>query len=416
MAIEDDVLVVGGGVAGMTAALAAAETGASVRLVTKKQSTLRHASGLVDVLGYADGDLLADPFDAIDDLPADHPYAKVGVEAIRDGLARFDDVTGERYRGEHTDTNALLPTHGGAVKPTARYPASAAAGLASDDRDVLLVGFETLTDFDAPLAAEHLDAAGVPFASGAPRWPSRATPGRTRRSRATRTPSTATRTANRERLAAHVARVHEGEPRVGFPAVLGEDHPAEIRAALADALDADVFEVPMGPPSLPGIRLEYAYRDALGEAGVHVVRRPVVDYETDGDGRLTAAVVERNGQHVPHYADSFVLATGGLVGKGLDSDRGGVREPVFDCHVPHPADRYDWFVDDVYGEQPYPRFGVVVDDDLRPRDADGRIEFENLRAAGSVVGGHDFAAECSGTGVSLATGDAAGTAAGSDTQ
>ncbi len=139
MAIEDDVLVVGGGVAGMTAALAAAETGASVRLVTKKQSTLRHASGLVDVLGYADGDLLADPFDAIDDLPADHPYAKVGVEAIRDGLARFDDVTGERYRGEHTDTNALLPTHGGAVKPTARYPASAAAGLASDDRDVLLV-------------------------------------------------------------------------------------------------------------------------------------------------------------------------------------------------------------------------------------------------------------------------------------
>ncbi|GGM65938.1 glycerol-3-phosphate dehydrogenase subunit B [Halarchaeum rubridurum] len=415
MAIEDDVLVVGGGVAGMTAALAAAEAGASVRLVTKSQSTLRHASGLVDVLGYADGDLLADPFAALDDLPADHPYAKVGVEAVRDGLARFDAVTGERYRGGHTDRNALLPTHGGAVKPTARYPASAAAGLASDERDALLVGFETLSDFDAPLAADHLRAADVPFDVRGATVSFPGTP---------RADAKVTRYAHaldgnddeeRERLAARVARVHDGEPRVGFPAVLGEAHPGDVRATLADALDADVFEVPMGPPSLPGIRLEADYERALREAGVNVVRRPVVDYEADGE-HLTAAVVERNGQHVPHHAESFVLATGGLVGEGIDSDRGGVREPVFDCHVPHPADRYDWFVDERFGEQPYPRFGVVVDDDLRPRDAEGRIEFENLRAAGSVVGGADFAAECSGMGVSLATGDAAGSAAGADTQ
>ncbi|MFB6077372.1 MAG: glycerol-3-phosphate dehydrogenase subunit GlpB [Halarchaeum sp.] len=414
MAIEDDVLVVGGGVAGMTAALAAAEAGASVRLVTKKQSTLRQASGLADCLGYVDGDLVAEPFDAVERLPDDHPYSLVGVDGVRDGFARFDDVTGDLYRGEHTARNALVPTHGGTVKPTARYPASAAAGLASDDRDVLLVGFETLTDFDAPLAADHLAAAGVPFDV---RGATVAFPGDPRAD------AKVTRYANaldadtdgeRSRLAGRVARVHEGEARVGFPAVLGQDRPGDVRATLAAELGADVFEVPMGPPSLPGIRLEYAYREALEDAGVHVVRNPVVDYETDGDGRLTAAVVDRNGRRIPHYADSFVLATGGLVGKGLDSDRGGVEEPVFGCHVPHPADRYDWFVDDVYGDQPYPRFGVAVDDDLRPLDATGSIEFENLRAAGSIVGGYDFAAECSGTGVSLATGDAAGRAAGAD--
>ncbi|QLC34422.1 glycerol-3-phosphate dehydrogenase subunit GlpB [Halarchaeum sp. CBA1220] len=417
MAIEDDVLVVGGGVAGMTAALAAADEGASVRLVTKKQSTLRHASGLVDVLGYApDGKLLADPFDALTDLPADHPYALVGAEAIRAGLERFDAVAGELYRGGHTEKNALLPTHGGTVKPTARYPASAAAGLASDDRDALLVGFETLTDFDAPLAAEHLEAASVPFDV---RGATVSFPGEPRAdAKVTRYAHALDEDADgeRARLAARVARVHDGEPRVGFPAVLGQDHPADVRATLEAELDADVFEVPMGPPSLPGIRLEYAFRAALDDAGVHTVRRPVVDYETDDEGRLSAAVVERNGQHVPHYADSFVLATGGLVGKGLDSDREAVREPVFDCHVPQPEDRYDWFRDEAFGEQPYARFGVDVGDDLRPRDEDGRIEFENLRAAGSVIGGYDFATECSGTGVSLATGDAAGAAAGADTQ
>ncbi|GAA0305874.1 glycerol-3-phosphate dehydrogenase subunit GlpB [Halarchaeum salinum] len=416
MAIEDDVLVVGGGVAGMTAALAAADTGASVRLVTKSQSTLRHASGLIDVLGYADDKLLADPFDALDDLPADHPYSKVGVKAVRDGLARFDDVAGDLYRGGHTEKNALLPTHGGAVKPTARYPASAAAGLASDERDALLVGFETLSDFDAPLAADHLRAAGVPFDV---RGATVSFPGEPRAdAKITRYAHALDEDTDdeRERLAKRVARVHDGEPRVGFPAVLGEDHPADVRGTLADVLDAAVFEVPMGPPSLPGTRLEAAYERALREAGVNVVRRPVAGYETDGENRLTAAIVERNGQHIPHYADAFVLATGGLVGEGIDSDRDGVYEPVFDCHVPHPADRYDWFVDETFGDHPYPRFGVVVDDELRPRDADGRIEFENLRAAGSVVGGADFAAECSGMGVSLATGDAAGSAAGADTQ
>jgi glycerol-3-phosphate dehydrogenase subunit B len=206
-----------------------------------------------------------------------------------------------------------------------------------------------------------------------------------------------------------------GEPRIGFPAVLGEHGGERVREALAGELGAEVFEVPMGPPSLPGIRLEADFEAALDDAGVHVVRNEVVDYEAEG-GRLRAAVIDRSGRRVPHHADAFVLATGGLVGKGIDSDRGGVREPVFDCHVPHPEDRYEWFDDDPFGEQPYPRFGVDVDGGLRPLGPDGSVEFENLRAAGSVIGGTDFAAECSGTGVSLATGDAAGRAAGEATQ
>ena len=103
-----------------------------------------------------------------------------------------------------------------------------------------------------------------------------------------------------------------------------------------------------------------------------------------------------------------MLATGGLVGKGVRSDRERAFEPIFDCHVPHPADRYDWFVDDVFGDQPYARFGLPVDRDLRPLDAGDALEFANLRAAGAVLGGYDFAAEKSGGGVSLATGYVAG--------
>ncbi|ELY67453.1 glycerol-3-phosphate dehydrogenase subunit GlpB [Natrinema versiforme] len=434
MAIEDDVLVIGGGLAGATAALAAADRGAQVRLVSAKQSTLRHASGLIDVLGYApagDGPL-ADPFAALEDLPAGHPYERVGGEAVREALSFFDEIAGDAYEGGHTDANALVPTHGGTVKPTARYPASTADGLASDDRDALLVGFETLPDFDAPLAASHLKAAGAPFeARGVTvRFPGivRDDAKITRYAHLLDQPETVRtdrgETTAREALAAVVEPHLEGEPRVGFPAVLGDDHADAVRADLGDRLGVDVFEVPMGPPSLPGMRLEDLLYDALAERGVRVTTGvPVVDYETAADGPdgnapppIDHVIVDRNGTEIPHRADQYVLATGGLVGKGVESERGRVFEPIFDCHVPHAADRYDWFVDDVFGDQPYAQFGLPVDRDLRPLDADDGLEFPNLRGAGAVLGGYDFAAEKSGAGVSLATGYVAGQRAAEERQ
>ena len=421
MAIDSEVLVIGGGLAGLTTALAAARDGADVRLVSYKQSTLRQASGLVDVLGYVDGDgPVVDPFEAIPDLHEDHPYRLVGVDSVRKGMALFDDAV-ERYLGDHTDANALVPTHGGTIKPTARYPASTAAGVATDDRDVLLVGFEQIVDFDAPLAADHLAAADPPFATDGVTV---SFPGDLRAdARVTRYADLldrdgvvavdgrekGVRRALVERIEPHL----DGHERVGFPALLGDDRRETVREALADGLGADVFEVPMGPPSLPGIRLEDQLYEALEEAGARIeTGNPVVGYE--GAERIEHVVVDRNGASVPYGADEFVLATGGLVGKGIESDRERAREPIFDCRVPHPADRYDWFEDGVFDDHAFARFGVDVGQDLRPRDRHGDPEFTNLRAAGSVLGGYDFAAEKSGSGVSIATGHAAGRAASED--
>ncbi|MFB6173788.1 MAG: glycerol-3-phosphate dehydrogenase subunit GlpB [Halobacteriales archaeon] len=407
MAIESDVLVIGGGIAGTAAALAAADAGADVRLVSAKESTLRHASGLIDTMGYPPGGEgpVADPFAALEALPEGHPYERAGADALREGLALFDGRI-EGYRGGHTDRNALVPTHGGTVKPTARYPASVAPGLASDPRETLLVGFERLPDFDAPLAAAHLGAAGVPFEVR----------GRTVEfPAALRDDTKVTRYARlledgdvRGRLADRIAARLDGAARVGVPAVLGEEAPADVRTDLADRLGTDVFEIPTGPPSLLGLRLEERLYDALEAAGVSVATStPVVDHDA-ADGRIETVYADRNGSRIPYAAGSYVLATGGLVGKGIESDREAVREPVLGCHVPHPEDRYDWFDDDAFGEHPFARFGVAVDRELRPLDAAGAPEYANLRAAGAVIGGADFAAEKSGGGISLATGYRAG--------
>ena len=64
----------------------------------------------------------------------------------------------------------------------------------------------------------------------------------------------------------------------------------------------------------------------------------------------------------------------------------------------------DGFLDD----QPFARAGLAVDDEFRPLDADGTPEFENLRAAGRVLGGADVAAEQSTGGVAVVTGYVAG--------
>ena len=441
MAITSEVLVVGGGLAGTTAALSAARAGADVRLVAHKQSSLHQASGLVDALGYipprspdddptarptagrtgarsdrSDPELVVDPFEALDRLPAGHPYRLVGADALRAGLALFDETVAG-YRGGHTDRNALVPTFGGALKPTARYPDAAAAGLASDDRPMLVVGFRSLSAYDARMVADRLAAAGVPFpvAGAELEFPAafREDATVTRFARALDRDEPIEGTPARAALAAavepHLGDVDGGAARVGFPAFLGDDEAGAVRADLADHLGVDVFEVPMGPPSLPGRRLEDALYAALEAAGVrHETGVPVVGGETDGAGRVERLLVDRSGTAVPYAAEAVVLATGGLVGKGLDSDRTGVREPVLGCHVPHAPDRYEWFVDDVFGDQPYARFGVRTDERLRPLGPEDEVQYPNVTVAGATLAGADVAREKSASGVSLATGLVAG--------
>jgi len=441
MAIESEILVVGGGLAGITSAITAAREGADVRLVCHKRTSLRQASGLIDGLGYVparsepgEADAitqrrkdfrtvradrgeytgpLVSPFDGVDDLPPDHPYSILGPEALREGLALFDDLTGDMYRGGHTERNALVPTFGGTVKPTARYPRAAAAGLASDSRPMAVVGFRSITDFDARMVANSLELAGVPFevtgaeVAFAESFGSDAKITRLAKALDHDEPidGTPARTALADAVDPHL----DAAERVGFPALLGDDNTAEVRADLGDRLGVDVFELPMGPPSLLGLRLEDRLYDALDAEGVRFqTGTPVVGYDSSNGKRIDSVRVDHKGREVPYYADQYVLATGGFVGKGLDSDREAVREPVFDCHVPHPDDRYDWFVDDAFGDHPFARFGIRPNTSMQPLDADGNPEFENLYAAGSVVGGADVAREKSASGVSLATAIVAG--------
>src|SRR5436309_11423245 len=86
-----DVVVVGCGVAGLTAAARLAEGGARVCVLAKGVGSTHLAPGTVDVLGY-DPDVVEQPGSALAGFAAahpDHPYALVGVDAIEPALEWF---------------------------------------------------------------------------------------------------------------------------------------------------------------------------------------------------------------------------------------------------------------------------------------------------------------------------------------
>lgn len=464
-----DILVVGNGLGGSLAALSAAhkEESARVELLVTNSTRFDYHSGVIEVLGYVpavegatDGspevsespgpnspEAVRTPLDAIPSLPESHPYRRLGVETVRGALSCFDEAV-PGYRGGHADENALVPTHSGRVKPVARYPASMAAGLLSDDRPMRLVGFEQVPDMDPELARDRLegtvpfevaaatvafpgdvrtypagpalaaaldaderpdeendDSAGLDFTEAIDAdLPDDETPTFESMDAGMSAESEPTdETPLRRELAERIRGQLDVEPRVGLPAVLGEKAHATVVETLCDRLQAEVFEVPVGPPSIPGRRLESSLRAALTDAGVTVTSGSVGEVET-ATGRVERVAVD--GAWVD--PDEVVLATGGVGEGGLVADREGVREPVFDCHVDHPTDRTDWTFTDPLADQPFTRLGVAVDDRLRPLDGEGGVQFENLRAVGRLLGAVDVDAEQSGDGVAIATGFAAG--------
>lgn len=412
-----DVLVIGGGLGGSLATLAAADeaAGATVRVVSPRQHPFQSETGLIDVLGAAPEapDPVADPFEALQSLPASHPYRRLGAEALRAGLDRFDRATAGTYAGSRTDRNGLVPTKIGGARPVARYPASVEPGLLSRSDPVDLVGIISLPDFDPHHAAERLRAMDIPFEIDPVRvaLPVDVETSAPAMSIARSFDENDTIRADvryRESAARGIGAYLEEPARVGLPAVLGLEEAIGTHATMAAELDADVFEIPLGPPSVLGRRLGRTLRGALADAGVEFERgRDVLD-GTIADGVVTAVELDGGETVEP---ESVVLATGGLAAGGLRADRTGVSERLFDCHVPHPPDRTDWAAPSLLESHELATVGVDIDADAHPRDPDGDPVATNLYAAGRVVGGHDLVAQGAVAGVALATGYVAGTGA-----
>ncbi len=397
------VLVVGAGLSGLACALRLADGGAPVTVIATGAGSLQLGGATIDVLGYTPG-LVMRPLDAIAALPADHPYSVLGrdrVAAAAGWLAGRLPAAG--LRGSAGE-NLLLATALGAVRPTAMAPAAVAAGDLRGGGAVVFAGVRALRDFFPALVAANVAAsrevsvetraaeADVDVrgdADASPLGLARALEQRDQRSRVT--------------AALRAAIGDPGAARIGLPAALGVDLHAEVAAAVADALGAEVFEVPTAPPSVPGIRLYRALLAELRTARVRlIVGSTAVGAARDG-ARVTSLDVRVSGRTRTFPADAVVLATGGLMTGGIELGSDGLHEPVLGLPLADdPGDvRYE---EGAFHEHPIDRVGVRVDAHMRPLRPDDGVVHPNVHAVGALLRGAVPWRELSGNGLALASG------------
>jgi glycerol-3-phosphate dehydrogenase subunit B len=173
--MRPDAIVVGAGLAGLSAAVRLAEGGARVLVLAKGVGATHLSAGTIDVLGYAGG-RVERPLDALDNLPDGHPYALVGADGVAAAVDWFKrcfeagPLAPYSYAGR-VEENLLLPTAVGAIRPSAVVPETMARGDLRDGARVCTVGFRALKDFHPALLADNL--ARAPEGTQG-RWPSRA--------------------------------------------------------------------------------------------------------------------------------------------------------------------------------------------------------------------------------------------------
>ena len=401
-----DTIVIGAGLAGLTAALRLADEGRRVLVVARGVGATHLAPPTIDVLGFAD-ERVESPAQALSELSASrpgHPYGRLSADVLLAGLEWFKArLPTLGYQGG-LEENFLLPTAVGAAKPSAVVPETMVRGDLRAGGRFVFVGLR-LKDFYPAYLAENLTQSGQVDARAIDLDPPPAEDGGTL-GLATRFEQSSFRDWIARELSGRV----EQDERVGFPAVLGRQNAGEVWRELEARLERPVFEVATLPPSVAGIRLYEALTTALRQAGGRLlIGQPVIGAEAR-NGRVDGLVVQEAARARTYRARSFVLASGGLAAGGIRVDSyGKVREAVFDLPLAGLPDANGRppFRPTYLDEQPLDRVGVAVDDALRPTDLGGAPRFENLYAAGATLAGAAPWREASGNGLSLSTGYAA---------
>lgn len=444
MELETDVLVIGGGMAGLAAACSAADAGASVIVVRKGHGATADSSGAIDIAGYLPGGNT--PFQsgreglrAITGLFPYHPYSVLGQESTETG-SQFEKAL---ERVEHSvnmlkkwlsgtpaetigslERNISAVTVLGTSKPTSLLQKTMLPPDWDDDSILLFEGFAGNPDFNAVLAAKTFMAERARV--GEP-------PKKIADSELTLSPFGKPYNVSPVEIARHLDHPggtafladslskdveRTGATHIALPPILGLKTPAENRRILEDRLDVQVFELLSFPPSVPGLRLLRSLDNTLAGLDVRILEaHEAMNYEQSGN-RIVRVQCKTHHRSLDILPDSVILASGKFIGGGITGSENGLSERLFGL----PVVSEDWTSTDGIRPQRLTRpisinsrghalfaCGVAVDMHLRPLDGSGNTFAENLFSAGSVLAGYNYPVEKSGLGVALATGVFAGT-------
>ena len=444
MDLSADVLVIGGGMAGIVAGTLASESGLDTILLRKGQSATSYSSGALDVLGYLPDSILPvsspeEGLQVISNLYPLHPYGILGFndEKLGNGKTAVEQVRTsiEWLKAHLNDTCAKLIgdlnqniwpiTLLGTTKPTTLIQETmySATLTEQEDSSLLFVGIKGLQTFHPSIAARVFLENQLAMDSS---------PKRVSHCLLDITPFGKPYNISSIDLARHFD--HEesisdlinqlkdyvdtiGVTHVALPPVLGIQNARTNLDEIKDALGVEVFELLPFPPSVPGLRLQNSLEEMFVKSG----GRLMVGYEAKSavteNSKVMKIDVDAPRRSFSITPKSVVLATGSFIGGGLKGTEVGIDETLFGLMtVTHgfysateirPTDSSNIFAISPDGHNVFGS-GVSVDPEFRPVDKDGVHYAENLYCAGSILAGYNYPAEKSGLGVALVTGYAAG--------
>jgi glycerol-3-phosphate dehydrogenase subunit B len=413
-----DVVVIGAGLSGLTAALAAVQSGASVQVLAKGHAGTHWGTGGLDI-AVVPGAITPRAGLRILAVTPGHPYATLreDVAPALDWLRPILAAQGLPYAGDLDSPLCTVPTSIGGTRLAAIVPAAQAPALrpwASDER-LVVCGIAGFKDFWPDAIAASLSRAAI--------WGRNPHPDRVEAvtvelpGLAARHNLSAVELANRfddrawrgravDAIAAALDGHSAGAGRVALPAVFGLDDHAAAFDELRRRLALEPFELPLVPPSVPGMRLYRALRAVYVQAGGRIqIGEKIASVDRDGN-RVTGVATEAAARTHPTRAGALVLATGGIAGGGIVGDQDGhLEEVVLDLPVEAP-EFADWLSTDTFDPAGHPleAAGIRTDADLRPVDRSGKPVFDNVRVVGAMLAGQRHLHQRCRDGVDIASG------------
>jgi glycerol-3-phosphate dehydrogenase subunit B len=328
----------------------------------------------------------------------EHPYSKVGLEKIEEALSSFLSLFPPPYSFQTVDNmNCFLPTGAGTLRPTYLIPKTMVEGVQVDEGNTLLVGFKGFKDFYAHYVADQLKYRGINLQLPEPfhHEPTAAALARLMETK-----------SFRENLGWEIKKQLNGESRIGFPALLGIHDPVQVKDNLEEIIGSKVFEIPILPPSIPGMRIFNRFKEWLIQKGVAFLQGYSVS-KAHLEGKKCEGVEVLHPPVIASYtADRYILATGRFIGGGLKANNEKIFEPIFNLPLYQPKSREDWFEKSFFTNLHHPihQAGILTDSCFRPVNEREEPILENVWVVGSILSNHNCIDEKSREGVEIATG------------
>jgi len=381
---EYDAIILGAGVAGLTAGTFLAGRGFKVALVTSGEPTACLSTGCIDVCSRD-----SNPLTGINGLPPAHPFHLVPEITIMESLNNFQAAMmdmGLPYTGV-ADENRVVLSALGTFKTSCLVPSTMKAAPQDAKDSIHIITFAGLKDFyPSYVISRRKNTKFSVYDAGV-----------------VSTMGIASLFEEKEFLESFIAWLKDqniNEDKIAFPAVLGLESAAEIVQTIATRVGKPVFEIPTIPPSMPGRRLFNALKDYFRKKGGDIYWEwPVIGVEKSGK-IIEAVMTASKGRPSSLNGKAFILATGSFVGGGLTAGRDSITENIFNLPVLAPGPRETWFENDYFSfNHGIGRAGIKVDSSLRP---EGSL-WENIFVCGGILADTEILKNGCGHGLALAT-------------